>query len=63
MTDSQVTSRDEQWRQFYATQLERQTAALESADKKMRTIEIQLSALLTLMVLGGVIVLIAALAG
>lgn len=61
--NSHATDRDEQWRNFYANQLERQTAAAETTAKKTRTIEIQLSALLTLAVLVVIVALIAALSG
>lgn len=60
MTDATTTDRGEQWRNFYATQLERQTAAAETVAKKIKTIEIQLSALLTLAVIVVLIAVIAA---
>lgn len=53
--------RGEQWRQFFATQMERQTAAAEATAKKTRTIEIQLSALLALIAVVVVVAAIAAL--
>lgn len=59
--NSPAIDRQEQWHNFYATQLERQTAATEATAKKARTIEIQLSALLTLAAIVVVIALIAAL--
>lgn len=60
VNESQVSDRQEQWRNFYATQLERQTAAAETTAKKVRTIEVQLSALLTLMVIGVLVAVVVA---
>jgi hypothetical protein len=56
--DSKVTDRQEQWRNFYATQLERQTAAAEVTAKKIKTVELQLSALLALLVVGTLLLVV-----